>query len=124
MLKHDKWNVEIFSMHEVIWRIFESDQLWNIYLKADKDDPLNWEKMNSSLSQKLLDEKVGLLRVFENKLQELGNNERALLLVTDLEALHPFIRIGTIEAKLQGKFDTTIVFLYPGFRTGETKLKF
>ena len=110
-------------MHEVIWRIFESDQLWNIYLKADKDDPLNWEKMNSSLSQKLLDEKVGLLRVFENKLQELGNDDRALLLVTDLEALHPFIRIGTIEAKLQGKFDTTIVFLYPGFRDWRNKTK-
>ena len=49
MLKHDKWNVEIFSMNEVIWSIFESDQLWNIYLRADEDDPLNWEKMKMLL---------------------------------------------------------------------------
>ena len=48
----------------------------------------------------------------------------ALILVTDLEALHPYIRIGAIEAGLQGKFNVPTVFLYPGIRTGKTRLKF
>jgi hypothetical protein len=47
-----------------------------------------------------------------------------LLLVTDLEALHPFLRIGAIESQLQGKFHVPTVFLYPGVRTGKTRLKF
>ena len=124
LLKHDNWNVETLSMNEIIWKIFEGDQLWNIYLEADKKEPLNWKKMNSSLTQRLLDKDAGILSVFEEKLKNLRKIDQSLLLVTDLEALHPFMRIGTIEAQLQGKFDVTIVFLYPGIRTGVTKLKF
>jgi Domain of unknown function (DUF1788). len=46
------------------------------------------------------------------------------LLVTDLEALHPYMRIGAIESQLYGKFHVPTVFLYPGERTGKTRLKF
>ena len=66
----------------------------------------------------------GLIQNFKNKLSELNKIEKSILLVTDLEALHPFMRIGTIEAQLQGQFNTTIIFLYPGIRTGDTALKF
>jgi len=44
--------------------------------------------------------------------------------VTDLEALHPYLRVGSIEQKLQGKFTVPTVFLYPGIRTGKATLKF
>ena len=44
--------------------------------------------------------------------------------MTDLEALHPFLRIGAIESQLQGQFHVPTVFLYPGIRTGKTRLKF
>lgn len=47
-----------------------------------------------------------------------------IMLVTDLEALHPYLRIGAIEAQLQGKFHVPTVFLYPGTRTGKTRLRF
>jgi len=54
----------------------------------------------------------------------LEGKPNALLLVTDLEALHPFLRIGAIESQLQGQFHVPTVFLYPGVRTGKTRLKF
>ena len=62
--------------------------------------------------------------VLEKKLATIANDEKALLLVTDLEALHPYMRIGSIESQLQGKFNVPTVFLYPGVRTGQTRLKF
>lgn len=37
---------------------------------------------------------------------------------------HPYMRIGSIEGQLQGKFSVPTVFLYPGIRTGKTRLKF
>ena len=40
------------------------DQLWNIYLEADKREPLNWKKMNSSLTQRLLDKEVSMHKLF------------------------------------------------------------
>ena len=55
---------------------------------------------------------------------QLESQQNALLLVTDLEALHPFMRIGAIESQLQGKFHVPTIFLYPGVRTGKTRLKF
>ena len=63
-------------------------------------------------------------RRLEAVLKELEGNDNAIVLVTDLEALHPYLRIGAIEAQLQGKFHVPTIFLYPGVRTGKTRLKF
>ncbi len=65
-----------------------------------------------------------LKEVLLDKLESLGGRENALLLVTDLEAIHPYLRIGSIEQKLQGKFKVPTVILYPGIRTGRITLKF
>jgi hypothetical protein len=34
------------------------------------------------------------------------------------------MRIGAIETKLAGKFQIPTIFLYPGERTGKTRLRF
>jgi hypothetical protein len=58
------------------------------------------------------------------RLKEIESKPNAILLVTDLEALHPFIRVGAIESQLYGQFKVPTVFLYPGRRTGKTRLSF
>ena len=60
----------------------------------------------------------------EELLTSLEGNQQAVVLVTDLEALHPYFRIGAVESQLQGKFSVPTIFLYPGVRTGKTSLKF
>ena len=60
----------------------------------------------------------------EQQLADIAGDPNGLILVTDLEALHPYLRIGTIESGLQGKFTHPTIFLYPGVSTGKTKLKF
>jgi hypothetical protein len=47
----------------------------------------------------------------EAKLSALEGKPKAILLVTDLEALHPYMRIGVIEGQLQGKFHVPTVFM-------------
>ena len=44
--------------------------------------------------------------------------------VADLEALHPYLRINSIESKLQGAIRCPVVVLYPGKREGKTSLRF
>jgi hypothetical protein len=46
-----------------------------------------------------------------------------VLLITDLEAIHPFTRFGPIEQKIYGKVEVPIVVLYPGEMSGSA-LKF
>jgi fatty acid-binding protein DegV len=45
------------------------------------------------------------------RLEQLKDAKNAILLVTDLEALHPYTRIGAIESQLYGKFYVPTVFL-------------
>lgn len=126
MLKKQGWNVHIFSIAEHINALLENVPKFrrNLWLKQDAASPLDWSKTNNSLANTLSDSEKGLQAVIEKKLLELSNDDKALLLVTDLEALHPYMRIGSIESQLQGKFDIPTVFLYPGVRTGQTRLKF
>jgi hypothetical protein len=125
-LKTEGWNVYEFSIAEQIEKIIGKlnpvvRKMWDA---ADQKDPLNFDKVTQSISNTLIKEGSGLKEVFAEYLLETEKDKNALVLVTDLEALHPYLRIGAIESGLQGKFNVPTVFLYPGVRTGKTRLKF
>ena len=125
-LKTEGWNVYEFSIAEQIELLLSniSPIVKKVWASSDLKDPLNFEKTNESITNALIKEGAGLKESFERYLLKVEQDKDALILVTDLEALHPYIRIGAIEAGLQGKFNVPTVFLYPGIRTGKTRLKF
>jgi hypothetical protein len=122
-LHQEGWDVHTFSIVEQIWILLKGDPFWSLWVTEDKSAPLNWPRTNKALADILTTEN-GLLKRLEEALQPLEGQQNALLLVTDLEALHPFMRIGAMESQLQGKFHVPTIFLYPGVRTGKTRLKF
>jgi hypothetical protein len=124
-LRNDGWDVIQFSIAQEIAAILEKAPLRKVWLVADRKAPLAWAKTNQSLQNALANEKNGPLRSrLEQVLDQLKDKENAILLVTDLEALHPYLRIGAIEGQLYGKFAVPTIFFYPGERTGKTRLKF
>lgn len=122
-LKNKGWHVETFSIAEHVKAILANAPMRKVWLAADAKAPLDWDKANKSLANALTG-RDQLQERLEQKLRELEGRKDAILLVTDLEALHPYLRIGAIEAQLQGKFHVPTVFFYPGVRTGKTRLKF
>lgn len=122
-LHQEGWEVHTFSVAEHVWSLLKEDPLWPLCVMQDKDAPLDWKRTNQALAD-ILTSEGGLLKRLESALEPLEGNKNALVLVTDLEALHPFLRIGAIESQLQGKFHVPTIFLYPGVRTGQTRLKF
>lgn len=122
-LKNAGWHVTTFSVAEHINDIFRSAPMRKVWLAADAKAPLDWEKTNKSLANALTGRDQ-----LQNRLEEVISTQKddpnAIVLVTDLEALHPYLRIGAIEAQLQGKFHIPTVFFYPGIRTGKTRLRF
>jgi hypothetical protein len=122
-LRIDGWDVQTFSMAEQINDIFKNNPRRNIWIAADRNSPLNWPKTNDSLANALIVNR-DLLNRLEQFLEKFAGTKNTLVLVTDLEALHPYLRMRTMESELQGKFHTPTVFLYPGVRTGKTGLKF
>src|SRR5690606_8902042 len=116
-LHQEGWEVHTFSIAEQIWQLLKDDPFWSLCVMEDKSAPLDWSRTNKALADILMADNA-LLKRLEATLEPLEGKRNALLLVTDLEALHPFLRIGAIDCPLQGKFHVPTVFLYPGGRTG------
>lgn len=121
-LRNDGWEVTRFSIADAIAELLSASPLRNLWLKADRQAPLHWKRTNDALANFL--SQGGLQARLSQALESLEGRKNAILLVTDLEALHPYLRIGAIESSLEGKFRVPTVFLYPGLRTGKTRLKF
>lgn len=121
-LRNDGLDVHCFSIAEKIDDILNHAPMMKIWLTADSKAPLKWEKANQSLANAITN--GSLKNRLEGKLEELKGKKNTIVLVTDLEALHPYTRIGAIESQLYGKFYVPTVFFYPGERTGKSRLKF
>lgn len=122
-LRNDGWEVHRFSIAEEIESLLTADSRYKIWVAADRQAPLDWKKANDSIANTLLSGK-GLQHKLEALLELLERKKNVLVLVTDLEALHPYLRIGGIESGMHGKFHVPTVFLYPGERAGKMGLQF
>jgi len=121
-LSNEGWKVYTFSIASEINKILTAAPLRKIWLDQDSKAPLHWNRTNKSLANEL--SKGSLQDRLESILEDLESDSRSILLITDIEALHPYMRIGSIESQLQGKFKIPTIFFYPGTRTGNTRLKF
>ena len=121
-LRNEGWDVHTFSIAHEINDIFTHAPLRKIWLTADRKAPQDFDRTNQALANAL--NRGALQQRLEAKLNELASLPNAILLVTDLEALHPYMRIGTIETQMAGHFKIPTIILYPGERTGKTRLKF
>lgn len=122
-LKNEGWRVKEFSIREQIAEFLQNDPLWTLWNTFDRRKPQDWKLTNESLANALIKGEA-LQKKLESWIEQHSQEKDSLILVTDLEALHPYMRIGTIESQLQSKFKIPTVFLYPGKRTGKTRLKF
>lgn len=122
-LRQDGWEVTHISMTDEVLSILRKDPRRPLWLAGDRKSPLDWKRTNGSL-QNALTVNDPLRKRLEEILASVANKPNSLLLFSDLEALHPYLRIGAIEAQLIGQFKVPSIFLYPGVRAGQTRLKF
>ena len=121
-LHNDEWQVHHVSIADEIQRLFNTAPLRKLWLAADRQDPQNWKRTNKALEQFV--QRGELLERLGTALDAMKGKPKSIMLITDLEALHPYLRIGVIEGQLIGRFCAPTVFFYPGKRTGKTNLKF
>ncbi len=126
------WNVVRFSFAEAIDSVFKNHKLRATWLMSEKIllaksqgaiPAATIAQVNTTLA-KALTEGPELLAMVRQKMEEAASQSNGLLLVTDLEAIHPYLRINSIEAKIQDEVRCPVVVLYPGKREGKTSLKF
>lgn len=120
------WTMEVFSMAEAIKAIFDTNEFRDVWLASEDDksfEPESVRRINQTLSDVLASDDA-LKNALLERLEGLKGRKNTALFVTDLESLHPYLRVGAVEQRLQGKFSVPTVFLYPGVRDGKTTLKF
>lgn len=124
-LRNEGWHVRTFSVAEAILDILQQAPQRRFWMTADSRAPQAWERTNQALANALSN--GALQSRLAAVLEELSTDPpgpNPILLLTDVEGLHPYMRIGTIEGQLAGQFHVPTVIFYPGVRTGKTRLKF
>lgn len=131
-LENQGFQVVTFSLAKGINTALREHKLRNQWLLGEKTllsqamrsgKPIEFKDINTTLA-KALTEGSELLQLLKSKMEEAYSHPNGLLLVTDLEALHPYLRINSIEARLQGQVRCPVIVLYPGKREGKTSLRF
>jgi Domain of unknown function (DUF1788) len=131
-LENQGWNVVTVSMAKAVNAVLQEHKLRKQWLagekmlldKADRSGtPIEFGEINKTLA-KALTEGPELLDLIKAKMEEASTKLSGLLFITDLEALHPYLRINHIEARLRDTIRCPVLVLYPGKREGKTSLRF
>jgi hypothetical protein len=120
------WTMETMSMADTVLEIFRNNELRDVWLSSPANTACDREavaEINKTLEDALTADDL-LKGKIEAKLESLRGRTQTVLFITDLEALHPYLRVGVLEQKLQGRFTVPTVILYPGVRDGKTTLRF
>ena len=111
------------SMTRVINDYFRAHELREPLVEAARLQADDHSVINGSLVEHLKQDNVvgsAILRAIETH----QHDSTSVLFLTDLEALHPFLRIGAVEQQLVGKFSIPTVVLYPGTAGGAYSRRF
>lgn len=122
-LRVDGFDPHELSMLETLNRYFRTHPLRELWIEAATNEPEYIVEVNRSLTQHL-EQDHAVREAIASRLEQLRGQKSALLLLTDLEALHPYLRIGAVEQQLAGKFSTPTVVLYPGLAGGAFSRRF
>ncbi len=122
-LRVDGFRPHRMSMTQVVNDYFRSHELREPLLEAARQRSDDYSVIMRSLAQHLeQDDVVGT--AIRKALRTYQEDPSSVLFLTDLEALHPFLRIGAVEQRLVGHFSIPTVVLYPGTAGGAYSRRF
>ena len=120
--KHQGFIPIVLSIHEVLNNFFIQDEY---RVEVGEDAAHYKEEMKEvydSLGENLKNQEIIEKAILESQ-EEVKKVKNGVLIITDIEAMHPFTRFGPIEQKIYTKIEVPIIVLYPGKKSGSA-LKF
>lgn len=122
-LKVDGFQPQRCSMTAVLNDYFRTHDLRGPLIEAARLQSDDTSVITRSLTTHLVNDNVvgtAILRAIETH----QHDSTSVLFLTDLEALHPYLRIGAVEQQLVGRFSFPTVVLYPGTAGGAYSRRF
>lgn len=121
--KKDGWNVHVLSLADKLNSFFFEHPNRQDWLAYSKEHPDDFATVFEDQTDVLMQENP-IKKWIIDGMKKASQESRGLFMLTDLEAIHPYLRIGTVEQQLQGKCLVPLVILYPGVRSGRSALRF
>ncbi len=122
-LKLDGFGPRVLSMTTLLNEWFRNHKLRSVWQEGLRNAGNDYHLFQREFAS-ALEREVVVKNAILAELEILGSEPRGLLLLTDLEALHPFLHISGIEQQLTGRFCVPTVVFYPGTRGGSYSLRF
>lgn len=115
------FNCTVLSMASVINDFFRNNSRrnnWSIPpVTSSFEDIIEFYKVD--LGSMIVDNMI-IEKAILNEQQQIISHSKPLLIITDLEAIHPFTRFGPIEQKIYTEVEIPIIILYPGRLSGSS----
>ncbi len=127
-LKNDGYSVVIFSISQAVDKLLSKSDEYQEMLEVENDPDISTADINESVYGILADDpltnEAPIVKSIIAAIDAAASTTNGLLIITDLEALHPYMKIGGIENTLVNRFKVPTVVLYPGEKSGSYSLKF
>jgi hypothetical protein len=115
------YSCSVLSMATVINNFFRNNPRRNSWTVPDIDssfeDIVDFYK--NDLGSMITENKV-IEKAILSEQEKIKTLHKPVLIITDLEAIHPFTRFGPIEQKLYTEIEIPIIILYPGSISGSS----
>lgn len=122
---HAGFNVHLVSLKDITTEFIKNHDYYEAWAM---EDGISEEEIFQSISQALQDNDTWatdfdpISEAILNKQEEVMRECKPLLLFYDLEWLHPFDRIGRIEALIYKRIEVPMLILYPGESQGNARI--
>ncbi|MDR3577959.1 MAG: DUF1788 domain-containing protein [Anaerolineaceae bacterium] len=118
-LESNGWRVKTLPLGKLIWELVDESGRWDEWLEIEAES--DQESVNEAIRNVLRTNNALIDRVAQEVTVE---EEKTVVIVTEVELLHPYFRLRVIENHLNNKVRIPTVFLYPGRRAGQYGLHF
>lgn len=109
------FNVHFVSMGQLVDQFINSHQYRDMWLSPMVDEPNLYKSIKQELDRSQFIESELL------KIQEEATGEHPLIVIKDVELLHPFHMMGAIENRIYNKIRIPMLVLYPGETQGTAR---
>lgn len=125
-LKHGGWTPHLFNVGMELTEFIVRHPDAEMILEHERANPADQPTVIESVRQLLRDgaDAIVVESWVLDQIDRASELDNGLLLLTGIELLHPYLQIGRIEQRLQGRFTVPTVVLYPGTKTSTFGLKY
>ena len=110
------YKMHVLSINDIIQDYIQNNEYKDLYWEGDVPEKDLYDSIRTEINSSSCIED-GIIA----KQDEIKNDGNPLLVIKDLEMIHPYSKIGAIENAIYNKIEIPIIILYPGSAQGTAR---